>query len=86
MESSDCGENNSLELRQESESPFNIYNTEIVRFDATNSTQMANGDLVKHQQQDDSSDPQAIEDHFALLKADYELADYLIQSDSINVL
>ena len=66
---------------EQSESPFNIYNTEIIRFDATNATQMANGDLVASA--DGSNEHQ--DDKFVLLKADYELADHLIQTDSVNV-
>lgn len=70
---------------EQTESPFNIYNTEVVRLDATNATQMANGDLIKRPD-DDSNDGHYQEDQFALLRADYELAEkHLVQMDSVNV-
>lgn len=64
--------------------PFNQYNTEIVKFDATNSTMMENGDLVKRAQ-DETNDAGEPMNECGLFVSNYELVGHLIPADSINV-
>lgn len=87
------GADDEIDTSSSETSAFNIYHTEVVKHDATNSIQMANGDLVRQpppaQQQQDQHRLEADDDHaldqFALLKPDYEIMEQMIQDDSINV-
>ena len=81
------------ELPGDSSGAFNLYHTEVVKHDAINSAQMANGDLVKqriggHDDGDDDDDAATAADQldqFALLKCDYETIERMVQRDSVNV-
>lgn len=88
----DLERNNKLANNHESDrsvSPFNQYNIEVVRFDATNSTMMSNGDLVrreladKNEQDGDDDDD---DNQLGMFRPNYELVKHLIPTDSINVI
>lgn len=64
------------------DSPFNIYNTEIVKLDARSATMTPNGDLVR---QSDEAEQEELE-QFALVEPEYELSERpLLPRDSVTV-